>query len=150
LILGGASPYLNGMTPPYRKGEPPPPDPLLEIMRRGAEEGIEAMIEGYRIWAGGTVHPSSVERLRAVDPRAMMAFFEFSWDDEALDDVLPTMTMPCLLYIGDQDDPEHVLTYAKLMPNVSTLVLPGLNHAQTSAAVDMIVPRALEFLATGK
>ena len=80
----------------------------------------------------------------------MVALFEYWPHKEGLEDVLPTMTMPCLLYIGDQDDPEHILTYTKQMPNAATFVLSGLNHAQTSAAVDLIVPRALEFLATTK
>ncbi|MEZ4683528.1 MAG: alpha/beta hydrolase [Caldilineaceae bacterium] len=140
LILGGASPYHD----------PTQPNPFLSIMQRGVEEGAEAMIEGYRTLFGGTIHPTSAARLRSVDPRAMVAFFEFSPDEKGLEDVLPTMTMPCLLYVGDQDDPDHVLNYAKQMPNVATLVLPGLNHGQTSAAVDLIVPRALEFLTTGK
>lgn len=138
LILGGASPYPDG--------DPTQPNPLLELMKRGVEAGAEAMIEGYR-QLFGNIHPTSAERLRTVDPRAMVAFFEFAADDTGLAEVLPTMNMPCLLYIGDQDDPEHVLTYAKQMPNVTTLVLPGLNHGQTSAAVHLIVPRALEFLA---
>lgn len=141
LILGGASPYLDW--------DPAQPNPFLAIMQRGVEEGAEAMIEGYSQLFGG-IHPTSAARLRTVDPRAMVAFFDFSPDEKDLEDVLPTMTMPCLLYIGDQDDPDHVLTYAKQMPNVTTLVLPGLNHGQTSAAVDLLVPRAWEFLATGK
>lgn len=142
LILGGASPSITD--------DSNEPNPFLAIMQRGIEEGAEAMIEGYRTLFGGTIHPTSAARLRTVDPRAMVAFFEFLPNEQGLEDVLPTMTMPCLLYIGDQDDPDHVLTYAKQMPNVATLVLPGLNHGQTSAAVDLIVPRALEFLATGK
>ncbi len=142
LILGGTTPYLDD--------DPTQPHPFTEIMQRGIDAGVEAMIESYRIWAGGTVHPTSAARLRTVDPRAMLALIEYSPDEKAIDDVLPTMTMPCLLYIGDQDEPERVLAYAKQMPNVSTLVLPGLNHAQTSAAVDLIVPRVLAFLATGK
>lgn len=143
LILGGASPYIDA-------DDPNQPNPLLDAMRRGVEEGVEAMIAGYRVWSGGYLHPTSEERLRSLDPRAMVALFEYWSQKESLEAILPTMTMPCLLYIGDHDDPDHVLTYAKLMPNVSTLVLPGLNHAQTSAAVDLIVPRALAFLATGK
>ncbi len=142
LILGGASPYNND--------DPTKPHPLMGMMRRGIEEGVEAMIDAYRVWAGGTVHPTSEARLRTLDPRAMLAFFEYSPDETGLEAVLPTMTMPCLLYIGDQDDPEDILTYAKQIPNAVTLVLPGLNHAQTSAAVDLIVPRALEFLDTGR
>lgn len=136
LILGGASPYHD----------PTQPNPFLSIMQRGVEEGAEAMIEDYRALFGGTIHPAAAARLRTVDPRAMLALFEFSPDERGLEDVLPTMSMPCLLYIGGQDDPEHVLTYAKQMPNASVVVIPDVNHGQTSAAVDLVVPRALEFL----
>lgn len=146
LILGGSSPYGGDDA----NHDPTQPDPLLDAMRRGVEEGVEAMIEGYRVWSGGFLHPTSEARLRTLDPRAMVVLFENWPGRKGIEDVLPTMTMPCLLYVGDQDDPEHVLTYAKQMPNVSTLVLPGLNHAQTSAAVDLIMPRALEFLKSGK
>lgn len=143
LILGGTSPYVTA-------NDPTQPDPLLEAMRSGVNEGVEAMIAGFRTWADGYLHPTAEARLRSLDPRAMVALLEFWSHKESLEAVLPTMTMPCLLYIGDHDDPDHVLAYAKQMPNVVTLVLPGLNHAQTSAAVELIVPRALEFLATGK
>lgn len=142
LILGGASPYIYD--------DSSQPDPLLKAMKRGVDEGIEAMIEEFCTWSGGYLHPTAEARLRSLDPRAMVALFEKSPDEKGLEDVLPNINIPSLLYIGEHDDPEHVLTYARQMPKVATLVLPGLNHAQTSAAVNLIVPRALEFLATGK
>lgn len=143
LILGGTSPYVEA-------ADPTQPDLLLEAMHSGVNEGVDAMIAGFRAWGDGYLHPTAEDRLRSLDPRAMVALLKFWPHKESLEAILPTMTMPCLLYIGDNDGHEHVLTYAKQMPNAATLVLPRLNHAQTSAAVDLIVPRALAFLATGK
>lgn len=142
LILGGASPYFEF--------DPTEPQPLRDAMYQGIAGDVEAMVETFRGWAGGTIHPTAEARLRSLDPRALAAFFEFSPDEKGIEDVLPTMFMPCLLYTGGQDYPEEVLTYAKQMPNATTFILPNLNHAQTSAAVHLLIPRALEFLATGK
>jgi pimeloyl-ACP methyl ester carboxylesterase len=144
LIIGGASPYK------YEADDPNQPNELLVLMRRGVEEGIEVVVEGFRVWAGGAIHPTAEARLRSLDVRAMVALFECSW--EGIEDVLPTMTMPCLIYMGDKDEPDYSLSteYVKQMPNAAHFVLPGLGHAQTSAATDLLVPRALEFLASGK
>jgi pimeloyl-ACP methyl ester carboxylesterase len=84
-----------------------------------------------------------------MDPRAHLACNEAYLTDPSLADVLPTMTMPCLVYIGEYDDEiAQVKEYVQHMPNAALFVIPGRRHSDTSLAVDVLVPRVLEFLAT--
>lgn len=53
----------------------------------------------------GAITPHYAERLRNLDYGAMVAFLDDrDYQLPHLDDVLPTMTMPCLIYIADGDD----------------------------------------------
>ena len=64
-------------------------------------------------------------------------------------EILPTMTMPCLLFAGENDpiyaeNKECVRT----MPNVTSFSLPGLGHADALFRSDLVLPHVMEFLAT--
>ncbi len=56
LIIGGTVPYSNEE---YQAAHPDEPDELLEVFQRGVEEGVEAVVEGMRAWAGGSITPQS-------------------------------------------------------------------------------------------
>jgi pimeloyl-ACP methyl ester carboxylesterase len=62
-------------------------------------------------------------------------------------DVLPNMTMPCLVYAGSADPiyPVVEATVAE-MPNVTFFTLPGLGHAEALLRTDLVLPRVIEFL----
>ena len=68
-------------------------------------------------------------------------------DSPGFADVLPAMTMPCLVYAGDAD-PVFPLTKATVaeMPNAGFFALPGLGHAAAFLRSELVVPRVLEFL----
>ena len=59
------------------------------------------------------------------------------------------MTMPCLLFAGEND-----WHYAKnkecirSMPNVTFFSLPGLGHVDTLFRSDLVLPHVMQFLAT--
>lgn len=142
LIIGGASPYASD--------EPNQPNELAELLRRGVKDGVEVIVEGVRAWSGGAIPPAAEARLRRMDPRAHVAVQE-AWEVQpGIEDVLPTMTMSCLLYIGEYDEVEHCKEYIKQMPKASLFIVPGCTHSNTNLAVDLLVPRALEFLAADK
>jgi pimeloyl-ACP methyl ester carboxylesterase len=69
LVIGGSDPYANP-----NKGEP---GSLLKIFRRGVQAGVDAVVEGIRTWAG-SITPQYEERLRGLDPQAMVAYLEYS------------------------------------------------------------------------
>jgi hypothetical protein len=62
-------------------------------------------------------------------------------------DVLPTMTMPCLLYAGSAD-PAYAVIQATVaeMPNVESFTLNGLGHAEGLLRSDLVLPKVREFL----
>lgn len=143
LILGGCSPYADKRPPTD------PPDSFTQVFQRGIVEGPDAVVRGMEALFG-TITPAYADRLRALDYQAIATFLEYwSYQLPHIDDVLPTMSMPCLIYIADGDDPEFAQTkaYMKQMPNASLLGLTGYNHVNANTALDLIVPRALEFLA---
>jgi pimeloyl-ACP methyl ester carboxylesterase len=140
LIIGGAGPYNDS--------DPDEPDEFVELLQRGVDEGIEVVVEGIRAWNGGTLVPQAETRLRRMDPRAHLACQQAFVAVPSLLDVLPTMTMPCLVYIGEYDGPELVREYVQQMPNASLLTLPGRRHGDTALAVDVLVPSVLAFLAS--
>ncbi len=142
LIIGGET--------PYKLSDPNEPDEFVELLRRGVNEGIEVFVEGVREWGGGSLVPQAEARLLRMDLRAHLACNEASLSDPSLADVLSTMSMPCLVYTGEYDELQHVKKYVQQMPNASLFVVPGRRHSDTSLAVDVLVPRALEFLATVK
>jgi pimeloyl-ACP methyl ester carboxylesterase len=144
LIIGGAS--------PYNTSDPNQPDELLAIAQKGVDEGADAAIAAMKAWAGGSISAGFEQRLRNTDFRAMVAMLT-AWPHEpGVEDVLSTMTMPSLVFIGERDEPDYTLSeeYVKQMPNAVRFVLPGLSHTETMQAIDLLLPRVLDFLTTGK
>jgi hypothetical protein len=61
--------------------------------------------------------------------------------------LLPTMTMPCLLYVGEVDSYyPGALECMKHIPNARFVSFPGLNRSQTSQASHLVVPQVMQFL----
>ena len=64
-----------------------------------------------------------------------------------MEDVLPKMTMPCLVYVGEADPLfDQVCQFVKLMPNVTFFSLPGLGHGQTFRYRDHSLARVKGFV----
>jgi pimeloyl-ACP methyl ester carboxylesterase len=63
------------------------------------------------------------------------------------EDVLPRLTMPSLVYVGE-DDPRlaPITRAAALIPNVTFFTLPGRDHSATHRDVDAVLAHALPFL----
>jgi pimeloyl-ACP methyl ester carboxylesterase len=68
-------------------------------------------------------------------------------DRDSLEEVISTMTMPCFLYVGE-DDPRFpkVEACVKGMPNSTFVSIPGLNHAQANMRSDLVLPHIAKFL----
>jgi hypothetical protein len=64
-------------------------------------------------------------------------------------EVLPTLSMACLLYAGEADgryaNARRCVTH---IPNATFLSLPGLKHAEGVFRSDLVLPHAKQFLAT--
>jgi pimeloyl-ACP methyl ester carboxylesterase len=133
LITGGGSPY------PYSQAGA---DRMLEALKQGAE-AIPA------IW--GVPLPSALKaRLIRNDVEALIACLTKVLQSPGFAEILPTMTMPCLLFAGE-DDPIYVENKecAGAIPNVTFFSLPGLGHADAFFRSDLVLPRVTQFLAKG-
>ena len=135
LIIGGMHPYpLDAINLSDR----------IERIRTGGMEGYVADME-----SGGDV--ISVERkaqLLANDPESIIGASLGLVNRPDMSHVLPTMTMPCLVYCGDADG-LHVgaAECVKHMPNVQWVSLPGLDHSQAMERSELVLPHVRGFLA---
>jgi pimeloyl-ACP methyl ester carboxylesterase len=138
----------GGIDPLFSPDESDEPSPLLAILQRGVTESTDAMVEAMRAWAG-SITPQYEERLRGLDPQAMVACLDPTRHRPSYVDALPQMNLPCLLYAGEQDGGAHQNgpAAARQMRDARFVSLPGLNHVGASAAVNLIMPHVLAFLA---
>jgi pimeloyl-ACP methyl ester carboxylesterase len=134
LILGGADPY---------QGNRAERDQWLPMLRQGMAGFIE------RIWeATGPVSSAFRARLLANDVEALIANRTKVMERTGFADVLPTMSMPCLLYSGEADGRyPGIKSCISHLPNATFFSLPGLNHVESFYSSDLVLPHAAKFLA---
>jgi pimeloyl-ACP methyl ester carboxylesterase len=131
LVIGGGNP-----TPPAT------PDPFLAALRRQGAEAIPTL------W-GVPLQPSLKARLLANDAQALIAYRIQRLASPGFTEVLPKMTMPCLVFAGE-GDPVYPANqeFVVQMPNATFFSLPGLGHADTFFRSDLVLPHVTRFLRT--
>jgi pimeloyl-ACP methyl ester carboxylesterase len=128
-IIGAAHPYAESMQP-YRDLMPQSP------------EAFAAMME-QRL--GNVLTPTMRERLLKNDLDALRALTQ---DRVSIADVLPSMHMPCLLFVGELDPRLAPMKQcASVLTNATMFTLPGFDHITTLWQIDTILPRLRSFLA---
>tara|TARA_Y100001956_G_scaffold82019_1_gene101395 strand:- start:2560 stop:3165 length:606 start_codon:yes stop_codon:yes gene_type:complete len=137
LIIGGMHPY------PLRNLEIEPGVKALDLILESLEHGMD-------VYVGG-MSPAPDERelahLLSNDSEAIIAASLALRDRPDISGVLPTMTMPCLVYCGDKDGLyPGAEECVKHMPNVTWLSLPGLDHREVMERSDVLLPHVLNFL----
>jgi pimeloyl-ACP methyl ester carboxylesterase len=84
--------------------------------------------------------------LAANDWEAFIALVSRDWG-RGFDDVLPTMTMPVLLFVGETDSfYPGVRECAKSIPNATFISFPSLGHAELEVRKDLVLPYIIDFL----
>ena len=133
LIIGGAS--ASGRDPNV-------PHPFLGPL----EAGPEALVAWFE--QSGPVSVEFRDQLLANDFEALIA--SVIVPQRGIEDDLPGMTMPILLYVGENDDgasPMAVQENANRLPNATFVSLPGLDHFQAGRRSDLVLPHVKKFLA---
>ena len=132
LIIGGSHPY-GRQSPPSRR-----------LDNTGPEAFAAAFLE--RMGLNPATLPAEIrEDLLANDFQALAAAQQDHLP--SLEDVLRTMTMPCLLYIGEADRGfSQAKACIKEMPNATFVSLPGLNHPAGFMRSDVVLPHVTKFL----
>jgi pimeloyl-ACP methyl ester carboxylesterase len=131
LLIGGSHPY---------KRPPESYDQRLTALQKGTDAILD-------LW-DAPVPPTLRERLLGNDLKACMAFTRNRRESPGFEEVLPTMTMPCLLYAGEADGVcPAVKRCSTLIPKATFVSFPGLNHVETLFHVELVVSEVRKFLA---
>ena len=128
LILGGAHPYTDAM------------DVFDHI--DGTDE--DAFIGAMEAFVDVRITPKSRSQIVANDLQALAAAMNHR---HSLESTIPTMTMPCCLYVGTNDRRiSKVERCVKRLPNAQFVPIMGLDHAQTFDHPELILPPIEAFL----
>jgi pimeloyl-ACP methyl ester carboxylesterase len=93
---------------------------------------------------GTLISPAWRARLLANDLEALRALTQ---DRESIADVLPSITVPCMLFVGELDPRlAQVRQCVSQLPNATFFSLPGCDHISTGARADLIIPKVKAFL----
>jgi pimeloyl-ACP methyl ester carboxylesterase len=129
LILGGAHPYAEA----------------LQARHTDMNQGLDAFIAASERSVGGHLTPALRARLRSTDLHALRAQ---THDRSSIADVLPTMAMPCLLFVGETDPRlPDVHVCMQHIPQVTFFVVPGCTHFGAWARSELVLPHVTTFLA---
>jgi pimeloyl-ACP methyl ester carboxylesterase len=131
LIIGGSDPYERTL-PAASRLDGSDPDAFLN-----------AFLGRLRV-DPASIPPEIRDEILANDFQAIAASQQ---DRPSIADILPTMTMPCLLYAGESD-PVFSKTQesAKHIPNAIFFPFPDLDHSAVFRASGLILPHVTKFL----
>jgi pimeloyl-ACP methyl ester carboxylesterase len=131
LTIGGAQPYGQSMAP-YRT-----------ILQEGLESGL-AQLETA---AGISLPEAAQQRFLQNDARALLA--AYTNDRPDISEILPAMTMPCLLFAGEADPLQPAIERcAAELSNATFVAWPGLNHIQMGLQLKTMLSHLTQFLTT--
>jgi len=131
LVIGGAHPYEQRL-------------PASSRLDGSDPEAFLAALFGRLQVDAAAIPPALREELLANDFRALAAAQQ---DRPSLEDMLPTMTMPCCLYAGDADPLyPKVLECAQRIPHATTFAMPNLDHGAAFREAGLALPHVTQFL----
>lgn len=134
LILGGMHPYTRDRASGNRR---------IQTLKNGAMESMVAAAESQ----SGPMDTQRKARLLTNDPEALIAATQAIYDAPSLEDVLPSMMMPCLVFTGEADGYyASAQKCIKSMPTATFFSLPGLNHGEAFERSDLVLPHVTKFL----
>lgn len=127
LIIGGAHPYARNR----------------EHVRRQYSQTREKW--AAQIESNEEMPPAFKARVLKNDLQALLAAAQ---DRTDISDVLPTISVPCLLYAGETDEAvyRHAKQCVPQLTNVTFFSLPGLSHGTAYVRGDLILPYIIRFL----
>lgn len=132
LTIGGMHPYETG-------GNESAED-RVKILRNGIEAYVANMEAN-----SGPIEAGRKSRLLENDHEALIA--AISAPRGTTGEVLPKITMPCLLYVGEADGfYDGVQKAQQHIQGVTYVSFPGLNHGEVSQMSDVVLPHVTRFL----
>ena len=131
LLIGGAHPYADRSWNHFRQVDGTDPEAFIAAFEAVMEQRVSAEFKPYVL---------------ANDLQALAAAAQ---ERPALEDVLPTMAMPCLLLVGELDARlSAVQECAKHIAQATLVSLPDLDHVAGFMRSDVVLPHVTRFLGT--
>ncbi len=129
--------FIIGASHPYERG--------METARQLLGQGIEAFLAPFESVMAEPMEDEVKARLLSNDVEALIALCR---DRPDMKELLPTMTMPCLVYAGESDPlyPD-VKRAADQLPNGTFFSLPDIGHYEGFVRSDLVLPYVTKFLA---
>ncbi len=132
---------IGGMSPNTANSDVPPQD-RIALLRPGMAHYV-ADAEAKE----GPMEAGRRERLLDNDPEALIAATTAPRGTDLLEELLPKLNLPCLLYCGEADGFfPGAKEASEVRPNAAFASFPGLNHGQTSRAAELVLPHVTKFL----
>lgn len=138
LIIGGMAHYER---------DPDIPDPDIDVMVPILKRGNEAVVAAFEETFGERLAPDIKNILMNNDPEAIIARL-LRVERVEYDETIATTTLPCLLYMGEADSGySKAIESVDVLPNLTFVTLPDLNHEQGAMRSDLVLPHITRFLA---
>jgi pimeloyl-ACP methyl ester carboxylesterase len=137
LIIGGSG--------PPRKRLPEEPNFFLNLFQKGMDTVLATVEPMFGPWWT----PDRKAICQAADLDALIALLSADdWGGLDFEDILPTVMVPCLLFVGESaDEYPRTKECVKSMPNATFVSFPGLNHVAAFYRTDLVLPHIIKFLA---
>jgi pimeloyl-ACP methyl ester carboxylesterase len=138
LIIGG-----NGLSEKDSKEEMEE----LQGYIRTFEQGVDAVIASIEKGRGREMEKWERDKWLNDDLDALIAYCS-NYENIGMAEYLPTLTIPCLFYAGEEDTYPHsrAKACAEIMQNALFMSLPGLDHEGAFNSWDQVLPHVLQFL----
>ncbi len=131
LLNGGAHPYARKMP---SAGRPDGTDP-------------EAFLDAFVSRSGLDRTVFTVEQQAEIFDNDFLALAASQQDRPDLGDMLPSISKPCFLYVGEADgNLPGVQKCAQQIPGAALVTISGLTHPEAFYRADQVLPHVLEFL----
>jgi pimeloyl-ACP methyl ester carboxylesterase len=132
LVLGGSNPY-------------PHPVKSIDLRIKKLKEGPEGILS---LW-GPVVSSGMRDRLVRNDTQALCAYLVQRGREPSLEEILPTIAMPCLVFVGETDwSYQRTKACIARIPKATFVSFPGLNHVEVLYSTEMILQLVTRFLRT--
>ena len=131
LIIGGAHPYERRLPPSARLDGSDP----------------KAFVEALLARLGVDFATLSPEQQAEFFDNDFLALAAAQGDRPPMEDILPTMRMPCLLYSGEVDGVlSDMQKCVQQLPRATFVSFPSLNHPEAFYRADVVLPPVMKFL----
>jgi pimeloyl-ACP methyl ester carboxylesterase len=112
------------------------------------EQGMAAYIAYTEKRQGRPYDQRFIPIAMANDPRALLQMTRRLADGQGVEEILPAINVPCLVFAATADAfYPGAKEAASLMPNATFVSFPGLDHTGCIASTGLVLPHVKKFLA---